>query len=227
MANKSATVYIIDQGASMGQKRRGRDESDLEFGMRYVWDKVATAMSFNRKTEAISVVGLRTDDETDNPLSGQDGYENISVMMHLAKMEVPQLRELQDKIRPNKTENGDAISAIVVANQLICTFTRKLKYDRKIVLVTNGRGTMDDDEEQIAEVAKKLNDDGIELVVMYVSIISKYRESSDQAIAAWILTTQSSESRKKTRALLRYITHDATEKGDSNGAPGQERRHSE
>ena len=49
------------------------------------------------------------------------------------------------------------------------TFTKNskgepLKYSRKIVLMTNGRGLMDADD--IDEVSKKLNDDGIELVVV-------------------------------------------------------------
>jgi ATP-dependent DNA helicase 2 subunit 2 len=52
---------------------------------------------------------------------------------------------------------------------MIMTFTKNpkgvpLKYARKIVLMTNGRGPMDSDD--IDEVAKKLNEDGIELVVV-------------------------------------------------------------
>lgn len=45
MADKEATVYIIDIGQSMGEIRHGRDESDLDWSMRYIWDKIATTVS--------------------------------------------------------------------------------------------------------------------------------------------------------------------------------------
>jgi len=41
MADKQATIYIVDLGASTGECHNGRVESDLDYGMRYVWDKLA------------------------------------------------------------------------------------------------------------------------------------------------------------------------------------------
>lgn len=168
MADKQATVYIIDQGRSMGQKHNGRDESDLDYGMRYVWDKITTTLLASRTTWAVGVVGLRTD-ETENPLKEDESYVHISAMQPLGPMKMPQLRRLQDSIKVNMTDTGDAISAIIVAIEMIMIFTKNpkgqpLKYARKIVLMTNGRGHMDPDD--IDEVAKKLNEDGIELVIV-------------------------------------------------------------
>ncbi len=60
-----------------------------------------------------------------------------------------------------------AISALVIAIQMISDHCKKLKYRRKIVLVTNGRGPMDDDG--LEEIMKKITDDSIELVVLYVT----------------------------------------------------------
>ena len=57
-----------------------------------------------------------------------------------------------------------AISAIVIAIQMIINYCKKLKYRRKIVLVTNGRGTLDADD--TSDIAKKIKEDGMELVVM-------------------------------------------------------------
>jgi hypothetical protein len=45
MAGKEATAYILDFGESMGEKRHGRDVSDLEWAMEYVWDKITTTVS--------------------------------------------------------------------------------------------------------------------------------------------------------------------------------------
>lgn len=44
MAGKEATVYIVDLGASMGQKRHGRDHTDLDWALDYVWDKITTTV---------------------------------------------------------------------------------------------------------------------------------------------------------------------------------------
>ena len=60
---------------------------------------------------------------------------------------------------------GLAISAIVIAIQMITKHCKKLKYKRKIVLVTNGQGSMDADD--VSQITEKIKADGIELVVMY------------------------------------------------------------
>lgn len=148
----------------MGEKNGGRNESDLDFGMRYIWDKIATTMAASRKTWTVGVVGLRTDG-ANNPLKDEEGYDHISILQPIVgPFEVKHLRKLQNEIKVSRTDTGDAISAIIIAIDMIETFTKKLKYLRKVVLVTNGRGHMDADD--IDEVARKINDDDIELVVV-------------------------------------------------------------
>lgn len=44
MADKEATVYIVDVGQSMGEKRNGRTESDLDWAMKYVWDRITSTV---------------------------------------------------------------------------------------------------------------------------------------------------------------------------------------
>jgi hypothetical protein len=75
--SKQATIYIVDLGSTMGDCHNGRTETDLDYGMRYIWDKIATTMAANLKGGNLGVLGLRTD-ETNNPLD-EDGYENLSV----------------------------------------------------------------------------------------------------------------------------------------------------
>lgn len=60
-----------------------------------------------------------------------------------------------------------AISAVVIAIQMIEKYCKKLKYRRRVVLVTNGCGTIDGDD--ISEITKKITEDAIEIVVMLVS----------------------------------------------------------
>ncbi|POR33208.1 ATP-dependent DNA helicase II subunit 2 [Tolypocladium paradoxum] len=165
MAEKESTVFILDLGASMAQTNSGRKESDLDWSMRYVWDKITDIVAANRKTLCVGIVGLRTD-ETSNKLQEDDGYENISVLQELGQMTMSSLRSLQSSIKPSRTVSGDAISAIVVAVDLIDTFTKKLKWIRKIVLITDGQGELDADD--LGDIAKKMNDSNIQLTVLGV-----------------------------------------------------------
>lgn len=168
MADKEAIVYIVDQGASTGECHNGRIETDLDYAMRYVWGKIAITMSANRKTWTVGVVGFRTT-ITNIPFDDEEGYENISVMKGLGFMEISHLRDLQKSIKPSTTDAGDAVSAIVVATEMINKFTTNakgapLKYTRKIVLVTDGQGQMDFTD--IDEIANQINKSGIQLVVV-------------------------------------------------------------
>jgi ATP-dependent DNA helicase 2 subunit 2 len=169
MAGKEATVYIIDQGVSMGDCHNGRAESDLDYGMQYVWDKMAATMATGLKGLSTGVIGLRTD-ETNNMLSSDDdSYENISVMRPLGPMEIDHLQDLRQNIKPSNTNDGDAISAIVVAIDRIVEFTtlksgKQGKFTRKIVLLTDGQGPMDGEDMQ--SIADRINEFEIQLVVM-------------------------------------------------------------
>jgi hypothetical protein len=42
MADKEATVFVIDMGASMGKTTQGRTLNNLDWVMQYVWDKIIT-----------------------------------------------------------------------------------------------------------------------------------------------------------------------------------------
>ncbi|KAK1147444.1 ATP-dependent DNA helicase yku80 [Aspergillus melleus] len=163
MADKEATVYIVDVGKSMGERRHGRSVTDLEWSMQYVWERITGTVATGRKTATVGVLGLRTD-ETDNELGDEAYFANISVFSGIKQFLMPDLRKLGEDIKPSNTNRGDAISAIVLAVQMIITHCKKLKYKRKIVLVTNGQGRMS--SENLDEITKKIKEDNIELVVL-------------------------------------------------------------
>ncbi|KAM7202081.1 ATP-dependent DNA helicase, partial [Naviculisporaceae sp. PSN 640] len=197
MADKEATVYIIDVGESMADCHNGRDESDLDWSMRYIWDKLSTTVAASRKTWTVGVLGLNTR-KTDNDLAseGLDGYENISVLQEIGPMSMTSLKELKSKIKPSRSTGGDAISAIVVAQGMIDKFTKKLKYNRKIVLVTNAETPFDDDS--LEDVASKLNESNIELVIIGIDF--------DDAEYGFKEEDKSSVKRRNEEALEKLIS---------------------
>jgi ATP-dependent DNA helicase 2 subunit 2 len=40
MAEKEATVFLIDMGRPMGAQHQGRSQNDLDWSMQYVWDRI-------------------------------------------------------------------------------------------------------------------------------------------------------------------------------------------
>ncbi|EAU32303.1 conserved hypothetical protein [Aspergillus terreus NIH2624] len=163
MADKEATVYIVDVGRSMGVQRNGRSVTDLEWAMQYVWDRITVTVATGRKTAMLGVIGLRTDG-TSNELEDDPHFSNISVLSNIKQFLMPDIRKLDDDLKPSQTDKGDAISAIVLAIQMISVHCKKLKYKRKIVLVTNGQGRMSN--EGTDEITKKIKEDNIELVIL-------------------------------------------------------------
>jgi hypothetical protein len=55
MANKEATVYIIDVGNRMERKDHGRAETNLQWCMQYVWDRLTTTVSIASNFQKIFV----------------------------------------------------------------------------------------------------------------------------------------------------------------------------
>ncbi|KAK0722931.1 SPOC like C-terminal domain-containing protein [Lasiosphaeria miniovina] len=167
MADKEAIVYVIDLGESMGDCHGGRTETDLDWSMRYVWDRISTTVAAGRKTWTAGVVALNTDDtNNEQDREGLDGYENISVLQNISPLTMNSVRELQPKIRPSSSSGGDAISAVVVALSMIEQYTKKLKYNRRIILITNAEAPIDDESSE--EVARRLDESDIELIVLGV-----------------------------------------------------------
>ncbi|MCJ1464919.1 X-ray repair cross-complementing protein 5 [Pseudocyphellaria aurata] len=165
MADKEATVYIVDVGRSMGKKCNGRTESDLDWAMTYVWDKITSTVATERKTLVIGIVGLRTDGSA-NELDQEESFQNITVLQGIRQLLLPDLKVLRPQVKSSETNDGDAISAIVIAIQMIIKYCKKLKYIRKIVLVTNARGSMDGDG--LPDIITKIKEEGIDLLVVGV-----------------------------------------------------------
>ncbi|KAI8941189.1 ATP-dependent DNA helicase II subunit 2 [Plenodomus lindquistii] len=161
MAGKEATIYIVDVGASMGKKRHGREQSDLDWSLEYVWDKITTTVATGRKSAIMSVIGCRTDGtDLQGIIEDTEGYEHITVVSSVKQYLLADIRNLQELLKPSRTNDGDLLSALALAVQMIADATKgakgnPLKYDRKIIIVTDGRGEWDvDDLEQITSKIK-------------------------------------------------------------------------
>ncbi|PUU80464.1 SPOC like C-terminal domain-containing protein [Tuber borchii] len=167
MADKQATVYVIDLGPTLSRVRPPRGESDLDYALTYIWDKITATMSTGRKTDVVGVVGFRTEN-TDNTMATADGYENICVLAPIGQFLMDHVRDLKRALVPSrrKGKGGDGFSAICIAVDMIMKYCRRLKYIRNVVLVTDGRGEWDD--EGCEEIVRQIQEEGINLTVLGV-----------------------------------------------------------
>ncbi|KAK3636948.1 ATP-dependent DNA helicase yku80 [Elasticomyces elasticus] len=160
MASKEATVYIVDCGSTMGEREHGRTQTNLDWAM-----EITATIATGRKTAMAGIVGLRTDG-TRHDLGDEDEYAHITVFQDIGQVLMSHVRRLRNELIVSSTEGGDAISALVVAIQMIAKECKKLKYERKIVLVTDARGPMQADD--LADIITKLKEDDIKLVILGV-----------------------------------------------------------
>ncbi|KAI9658894.1 MAG: ATP-dependent DNA helicase II subunit 2 [Bathelium mastoideum] len=197
MATKEATVVIIDVGKSMAEQHAERNETDLQWAMRYVWDRITSTVANARKTAQVGVIALRSD-KTANDMKNDEGYQHISVIQPISQIFMSNLRDLRGMIKTSSTDRGDALSALAIAIQMISSHCRKLQYIRQIVLVTNGRGRMDADD--LIDISSKLIEDGIKLVVVGVDF--------DDATFGYEEENKA-EVKRKNETILRDLTEKA------------------
>ncbi|KAF1993083.1 SPOC domain-like protein [Amniculicola lignicola CBS 123094] len=172
MAGKEATVFILDLGRSMSEKQVGRSTTDLDWALDYVWDKITTTVATGRKTAQMSVVGFRTDEtHLAGVMEDEDGYEGVNIFTPLKQFLLEDIRALQEKLKPSATDEGDVLSALAAALTLIDAATtgksgNRLKYDRKVIIITNGRGFID--AADLNAIASKAKGDEVEITILGV-----------------------------------------------------------
>lgn len=165
MADKEASVFIIDLGRSMGAKRHGREKSDLDYSLQYVYDKLSNIVYLDRKGLFVGILGFRTD-KTSNAMQDEDGYDNINIIQPIQNMLMPELRGLPDGLRVNQTDDGDALSAVILGVHMLMQHCRQLKYTKKLYLITNGTGPLDPTD--IESTAAQIKQNNIQLTVLGV-----------------------------------------------------------
>lgn len=163
MAEKEASVFIIDLGRSMGRSNHDRTQSDLEYALQYFWDKITNIIYLGRKGLVVGVVGFRTD-KTRNHMQEEEGYEHINLIQSIQNMEMQQLKQLSSQLVPSQTDSGDALSAVILGVDMLMKHCRNLKFIKNLYLITNATGLLDADD--IEQTAAQIKQKDIQLTVL-------------------------------------------------------------
>lgn len=125
MAEKEATIFVIDVSESMGKSHQSRNVSDLTWCLDYVWDKVGIKIMAARKSDYVGViiVGSRG---SDNMMQGDEAYAHISVILPLPQRDSAQFKNytfskshldvIRTEVRATSVTEGDRTSQIDFTN---------------------------------------------------------------------------------------------------------------
>lgn len=166
MADKEASVFVIDVGKTMGMRKHGRELSDLDYSLQYVWDKITQIVYLGRKGLVVGVITFRTDKTKNHMQTESEGYENITVVQPIQNMLMPELQRLPDHMKASDTDGGDALSAVILGVDMLMKHCRNLKFTKRLYLITNGTGPLDADD--IEPTAAQIKQNGIMLTVLGV-----------------------------------------------------------
>uniref|UniRef100_A0A3Q2P591 X-ray repair cross-complementing protein 5 n=1 Tax=Fundulus heteroclitus TaxID=8078 RepID=A0A3Q2P591_FUNHE len=131
---KSALALCMDVGYSMSNSAPGEESPFAQ--AKKVIQKFVQRQVFKETKDELALVLFGTD-STNNPLSRDGQYQNITVHRHLMVPDFELLEEIEHQIHP-ENQQADWLDALVVCMDLLQTETKGKKCDRlNIVLLTD------------------------------------------------------------------------------------------
>ncbi|KAJ3316513.1 X-ray repair cross-complementing protein 5, partial [Blyttiomyces sp. JEL0837] len=137
MAQKEATILILDVGPSMWKTRDETDNGSthLEKACTAIQQILHSKIVGGRKTDLVGVVLLGSN-ITDNPLSDDGGYQRIKVHFEIGMADLELMKFITQECEHGK-QPGDVLDAIVVAIAMLETHCKHLKWAKQIYLFTD------------------------------------------------------------------------------------------
>nr|KAJ3419297.1 X-ray repair cross-complementing protein 5 [Polyrhizophydium stewartii] len=143
MANKTATVFVIDVRSCMSEPADEHGVTPHDKAHRILALKLQELIIAARKGDKVGLVLLGTP-ESDNPLAKEDQYQNISVYEYnpddiLRPATIDLLRFVMGgTVRGG--DQGDVLDALIVAFHLIQQHCKQLKYSKRILACVSADG---------------------------------------------------------------------------------------
>ncbi|KAJ3043868.1 X-ray repair cross-complementing protein 5 [Rhizophlyctis rosea] len=170
MADKEATVYILDVSPSMRGRRDEYDKTAQENACRAVFKMLHPKLVSGRKTDVVALL-LAGTEETNNMLADGGEYKHIMAYepttadedKHFYMSDLEMLRFV-DNGAVEGSEIPDIMDSIIIAIQMLDTHCKKLKWKKRIYLFTNAENPINhEDADPVINKAKEM---GVEFTVI-------------------------------------------------------------
>ncbi|XP_063928030.1 X-ray repair cross-complementing protein 5-like isoform X2 [Zophobas morio] len=162
--SKRAEVICLDVGSTMDiREKDGTNHFELSIkALVLLLEQKLRSLKKNDLTGFV-ICGTR---ETSNPLAEDDQYQNIKVLRNLTTLDLELLLTVEHELHLNSLK-ADILDVVVVALEMLKARIKKLKFEKKILLVTNGYAPTSD-LEQLGFIIEELNRNDIEVQILGV-----------------------------------------------------------
>lgn len=207
MPPKESTVFVVDLGPSMASANG--PTTDLELGLRYLYDIVLTKVLKQRKTDFVSVVACHST-ITENPFAAKEGFLNIHVVADSVVPTYSTLKSIHENLTPNgqsvdEKSEGDVFKGILVALALLKPLGTSNNVLRNIIIITNGQSSVFSFEGKFAEgAANAITELKISVLLNAVGFNSPQTKEIEETRSKWILTVENYPNGKVVDALDAY-----------------------
>lgn len=153
MSTKECCVVVLDVGSSMGVPGVGSGLTGLDKAKQALRQLISQKLLFGAKQDEVALV-LAGTDATDNNLNQQTGdYEHITELRSLARADLDFLT-LVDTIN-NEDGEADIVDAILVGMEVIVSRVKKLKFAKRIFVITDAAAPIHD-QDQMDQIAAEM-----------------------------------------------------------------------
>jgi len=204
-------VIVLDVGKSM-REYGNNEECKLDKARFAVRKLIIHKLMFTKRDEiGVVLVGTKkTDHILKQEESDLEGYENIATLRPIAKPDlqlVEQLSSLEDKFDPSPDARGDILDGIVVAMKMLRERVGKLKFTKKIYVLSDAaveidRGSVDVIEQALVLGDFKLNFIGMDFDDNFDDEDDETEQSDDSADRASSAPQSIEEYKQKVQEIL-------------------------
>ncbi|ODQ67809.1 SPOC domain-like protein [Nadsonia fulvescens var. elongata DSM 6958] len=162
----------------MGQYCQGLPHvTQLEAVTSYMYDTIASKVLSQRKTDQVGVIKVRFEKWEEGAKdfiydrNAENDCKYIQQVCPIKQFSLKNLRELKDQIKPSlENDSGDLGAAIKLGIEVIYDHCKRLKYKKKIILLTNASGELS--EESTTQIRKDFKSENIEFVTIVAGCLN-------------------------------------------------------
>jgi ATP-dependent DNA helicase 2 subunit 2 len=197
MAGKEGIFAILDVGKSMKKKYLNTEETRLSFGIESIRQLIQQKLIFNNKRDQIGII-----------LMGREGEEaeNINIYSELDFPSINLLNQLNGIEAEDEEDNGDIFLTLDFAIDEFIAKYKKLKWGKKIFLITDGESKCKMSQQQIEELAERINDNDVKVNIICVGFFEELDdEEEDEEEKDKKKINDESDNQKETKELLKVL----------------------
>ena len=172
MAGKEGVFLILDVGKSMSKQYSDTEMTRLDFGIESIRQLIRQKLLFSAKKDQIGIILVGSDSETNDA-------EYIEIVHNLSNPIIQDIHNLKN-IKTSNEDKGDIFESIDIAIDVFIETYKKLKWVKKIFLITDGESKTETNSSKIKRLAEKLEENNVNVNIICVDFYSKLDEDEEE-----------------------------------------------